>query len=392
MPWKETSAMDQRVRFIADWLSGDYRKTELCAAYGISRPTADKWLRRDAEGGVQGLEERSRAPHSHPHETAEAIRTMLVATKLRHQSWGPKTVMDYVRAARPAGQGPADSTAGALLKRAGLAKRRVRRLRVPPYTEPCRACQGPNQRWSADFTGDVRLGNGRRCYPLTRSDNCSRDLLLCRGVERPSDQAVSLWFEWGFREYGRPAAIRTDNGAPFASLAVGGMSSLSKWGIQLGIRPERIAPGTPSQNGRHERMHRTRKQAAPPQATLHLQQQPFDRFREQYNVERSHEAVARPPPGRGYRVSPRVYPGRVPRVEYESGLIVRRVRHNGEMKWQGGRIYVSEVLAKEPLGLRQIDDEPWEVRYSVHLLGFLDQRRKTLIPAQGWHGAQRKTV
>jgi transposase InsO family protein len=392
MPWKQASAMDQRVRFIADWLSGDYRKTELCAAYGISRPTADKWLQRYAEGGVQGLEERSRAPHSHPKETAEDIRTMIVATKLRHQSWGPKKVLDYLRAARPEVPWPADSTAGAILKRAGLVKRRVRRRRVPPDTEPFRACQGPNQSWSADFKGDFRLGNGRRCYPLTLSDNFSRYLLLCRGLERPSYQAVRPWFEWAFREYGLPAAIRTDNGAPFASLAVGGISPLSKWWIQLGIRPERIEPGKPSQNGRHERLHRTLKQAAPPQATLCLQQRQFERFREQYNGERSHEALARTPPARVYRVSPRVYPGRVPRVEYESGITVRRVRHNGEIKWQGDLIYISEVLAQEPLGLRQIDDERWEVRYSFHLLGFLDQRRKKIAPAKGWHGVQRKTV
>lgn len=392
MPWEQTSAMDQRVQFIADWLSGDYFKIELCTAYGISRPTADKWIKRYEQGGVRALEELSRAPYGHPNATAEEIREMIIETKLSRQSWGPKKVLDYLREKRPALYWPADSTAGEILKRAGLVKRRMRRHRVSPYSEPFSGCQGPNQIWSADFKGDFLLGNARRCYPLTLSDNFSRYLLVCRALEHPSYAAVRPWFEWAFREYGLPEAIRSDNGAPFASLAVGGVSQLSKWWIQLGIKPERIEPGKPSQNGRHERMHRTLKHDAPPQPTNQRQQQHFDLFQKQYNWERSHEALGRKTPGSVYRASPRRYPGKVPPVEYGSGMIVRQVRHNGEIKWHGNLFYVSQILAREPLGLKQIDEGQWEVRYSFHLLGFVDERMKRIVPAKGWHGANFKKM
>ena len=390
MPWEQTSAMDQRVQFIADWLSDDYCKIELCVAYGISRPTADKWIKRYQQGGVKALEERSHAAHSHPNATPNQIREMIIETKLSRQSWGPKKVLDYLREKKPQWDWPADSTAGEILKRAGLVKRRRHRSHVTPYSEPFGACQGPNQIWSADFKGDFVLGNSRRCYPLTLSDNFSRYLLLCRALEHPSYEAVRPWFEWAFREYGLPEAIRSDNGAPFASLAVGGVSQLSKWWIQLGIRPERIEPGKPSQNGRHERMHRTLKHDVPPQPTHKRQQHCFDLFLEQYDWQRSHEALGRKTPGSVYCVSPRRYPGKIPPVDYDAGIIVRRVRYNGEIKWHGDLIYVSQVLAHEPLGLKQIDEEQWEVRYSFHLLGIVDQRLKKVIPAKGWHGAKFK--
>ncbi len=388
MPWKETSVMDQRVQLLADWLSGDYTKRDLCEIYAISRPTTDKWIARYRACGVQGLEDLARAPHSHPNHTTEAVRAMIIASKLQHQKWGPKKVMDWLRRAQPHVAWPVDSTAGAILKRAGLVRPRVRRHRVAPYTEPFRDCAGPNQIWSADFKGDFVMGNGRRCYPLTLSDNFSRYLLLCHALECHNYAAVRPWLEWAFREYGLPDAIRTDNGPPFASLALGGISPLSKWWIQLGIRPERIRPGKPSQNGRHERMHRTLKEAVPPQANLRTQQRHFDPFLEEYNWERSHEALDRHTPGSVYRASPRPYPRKLPRIEYAAGITVRRVRQNGEIKWQGKHIYVSEVLAKEPLSLKPLGEDTWEVHYSFHLLGVLNLRTTTITPAQGWHGEQ----
>jgi transposase InsO family protein len=392
MPWKQTSAVDQRIQLIADWLSNDYTKSELCQIYRISRPTADKWLRRYRDRGVQGLEELSRAPHTHPNQTAQKLRAMIVQTKLSHQKWGPKKVMDRLRCEQPQLNWPADSTAGEVLKRVGLVRPRVRRHRVAPYSEPFGECRGPNHSWSADFKGDFALGNGRRCYPLTVSDNFSRYLLLCRAVERPSYEAVRPWFEWGFREYGLPQAIRTDNGAPFASLAVGGISQLSKWWIRLGIKPERIRPGKPAQNGRHERMHRTLKEAVPPQANLKAQQHCYNPFIQEYNWQRSHEALGRKTPGSVYHASPRPYPAKLPEIEYESGVIVRQVRHNGEIKWRGEFIYVSEVLAKEPLALTPLDNDTWQLRYSFHVLGVLDARTNKITPAEGWHGAKLKKV
>ena len=387
MPWKETCAMDQRVQFISDWLSGEYTKYELCEAYGISRPTGDKWIGRYAYQGVEGLAERSRAPQAHPNATPPWICQRIIETKLAHQSWGPKKVIDRLREVDPSTRWPADSTAGQILLRAGLVKPRVHRRRVPPDTQPFGDCRQANHTWSTDFKGDFKLGNGRRCYPLTVSDNYSRFLLQCRALEHPSGAAVRPWFEWVFREYGLPQAMRTDNGAPFASLAVGGLSCLSKWWIQLGIRPERIRPGTPSQNGRHERMHRTLKDAAiqPPRPTMRAQQRQFDRFVQEYNWERSHEALDRKTPGSQYRSSAQPYPTKLRPVEYTSEWTVRQVRHNGEIRWQGDLLYVSEVLAKEPIGLKQIDNALWELRYSFHLLGILDNRTRKIMPPTQWH-------
>lgn len=388
MPWKETCAMDQRVQFIANWFSGDYTKTALCDVYGISRPTGDKWIKRYELLGVEGLKECSRAPHTHPNRVPDAIRQQILDAKLAHQTWGPKKVMDLLRAKDPQERWPADSTAGEILKQAGLVRSRRRRRRVAPYTEPFGTCDRPNRVWSADFKGDFALAGGKRCYPLTISDNYSRYLLQCRGLARPTYQAVRPWFEWVFREKGLPEAIRTDNGAPFASLAVGGLSALSKWFIQLGIRPERIRPGRPGQNGRHERMHRTLKAAAvkPGRYTMAEQQLHFDAFVEEYNNLRSHESLARKTPVSCYAPSERPYPVKLKPVMYDDMVTVRGVRHNGQIKWKGRLLYVSEVLAKEPVGLTQIDNDLWELRYSFHLLGHLDEKAGIIVPVKGWHG------
>lgn len=388
MPWKETSAMDQRIQFIGDWLSGQFSKTGLCQCYGISRPTGDKWIKRYQRWGVEGLKELSRAAKYHPNAVDPALCERIVSYKLRHQRFGPKKVMDGLRREAPSVAWPTDSTAGEILKRAGLVEPRRRRRRVPPHSQPLAHCEGANAVWSADFKGDFELGNGRRCYPLTITDNFSRYLLQCRGLARPTRTEVQPWFEWVFREYGLPEAIRTDNGAPFASLAVGGLSRLSAWWIRLGIRPERIEPGRPDQNGRHERMHRTLKEAVvvPPAATLEAQQHRFNAFVAEYNAERSHEALDRRTPSELYTPSVRPYPVKLAPIEYGSEVTVRRVRHNGEIRWKGHLIYVSEVLAKEPIGIRPIDDFLWELRYSFHPLGVFDERTQQISPPNQWHG------
>lgn len=388
MPWKETSVMDQRIQFIGDWLSERYSKTDLCTYYGISRPTGDKWIKRYKQFGLDGLKELSRAAKYHPNAVAAELRERIIQYKLHHQHFGPKKVMDGLRREDPGVSWPADSTAGEILKRASLVSKRRRRRRVPAHSSPLAHCKSANTVWSADFKGDFKLGNGRRCYPLTISDNFSRYLLQCRGLERPTFAEVRPWFEWVFREYGLPEAIRTDNGTPFASLAVGGLSRLSVWWIQLGIRPERIMPGRPDQNGRHERMHKTLKAATvvPPAKTLQDQQRRFDKFVEEYNQERSHESLKRRTPSEFFMASTKSYPAKLAKVEYEPGTTVRKVRHNGEIKWKGSLIYVSEVLAKEPLGLNQIDEFHWEIRYGFHLLGILDERTNKINPPSSWHG------
>ena len=387
MPWKVTCTMNQRVRFIADYLKGDGTKKDLCMVYGISRPTADKWIERYQQQGPQGLYDRSRRPHQHPHTTGPEVAERIIKMKLAHLSFGPKKVMDRLRALDPDTPWPADSTAADILKRHGLVQPRRKRRRVPPDPRPLAACDAPAQSWSADFKGDFRLANGQRCYPLTLTDNHSRFILQCRALERTTTQAVKPWFEWVFREHGLPETIRTDNGPPFASLAAGGLSQLSKWWIRLGIRPERIRPGTPSDNGRHERMHRSLKAAAinPAASSLPAQQRRFDAFVEEFNWQRSHEALGRLTPGSVHAVSPRPYPARLPAIEYDRGVIVRRVRGNGEFKWRGRLLYLSEVLAKEPIGLVACANDCFEVRYSFHVVGVLNDRTHTLTPVRQWH-------
>jgi hypothetical protein len=190
-----------------------------------------------------------------------------------------------------------------------------------------------------------------------------------------------------FREYGLPEAIRTDNGSPFASVALGGLTRLSTWWIQLGIRPERIEPGKPEQNGRHERMHRTLNSGVHPiQGTVAAQQRQFDLWLADFNWERSHEALGRRVPGSVYGASHRPYPARLPAVEYGPEVVIRQVRHNGEIKWRGQLLYVTEVLKQEPVGLKQVDEDRWEIYYSFHLLGYLDDRTCTIQPPDRWHG------
>ena len=281
----------------------------------------------------------------------------------------------------------ADSTAGDILKRNGLVRPRRKRRHVPPDPHALVTCDAPAQSWSADFKGDFRLGNGQRCYPLTLTDNHSRFILQCRALNRMTTDAVKPWFEWVFREYGLPDSLRTDNGTPFASRAAGGLTQLSKWWVRLGIRPERIRPATPSENGRHERMHRSLKEAVinPPASSLAAQQRRFDGFVEEFNWQRSHEALGRQAPGSVHEVSLRPYPVKLPPVDYDSGVTVRQVRHSGEFKWRGRLVYLSQVLAKEPIGLVACDTDCWEIRYSFHLLGVLNERTSTITPAQQWH-------
>ena len=387
MPWKEMSTMDQRMQFIVDYFSGGYTKKGLCLYYDISRPTGDKWIERFQLHGVAGLREYSRRPRRHPRTTPPEMVERIVKTKLAHQSFGPKKVMDRLRALEPDQVWPADSTAGKILKRNHLVQPRRLRRRVPPDPRALVECKAPAQSWSADFKGDVPLAGGKRCYPLTITDNHSRFILQCRALGRPTTDAVKPWFEWVFREYGLPETLRTDNGAPFASVAAGGLSQLSQWWIRLGIRPERIRPAQPSENGRHERMHRSLKQAVmrPASRTLVAQQRRFDAFVEEFNWQRSHEALNRQTPASVHQPSPRPYPERLPEVEYPCGVTLRRVRRTGEFKWRGQLIYLSTVLAKEPIGLVPCDNDRWEIRYSFHPLGVLDEPTQKIIPAEQWH-------
>jgi len=388
MPWIETCVMHQRLKFIADYLESRYPLSELCRCYGISRKTGYKWVSRYEADGLDGLKDQSRRPHGHPHTTDARTREQIIQTKLAHQSFGPKKVVDYLRREQPTQAWPADSTVGEILKRAGLVKAKKRRARIGADSQPFQDCHQPNAVWSSDFKGHFALGDGTRCYPLTISDNDSRFILNCRGLTRTRESDVRPWFEWSFREYGLPDAMRIDNGPPFASLSLGGVGQLSKWWIKLGIKPERIEPGKPQQNGRHERMHRSLKAAvvSPPKYSMRAQQRAFDAFVMEFNVQRSHEALGRKTPAQVYRSASRRYPERIPDIAYDNGYRVRQVRQNGEIKWQGQLLYLSQVLAKEPIGFKQVEESLWEIYFSFYLLGMYDERQKRITSCRLWHG------
>lgn len=381
MPWRETCPMNERVQFIAAYLRGELKLTELCAAFEISRKTAYKLLNRYAAEGVAGLGDRSRRPHHCPTAVTEQVESAFVAARKQHPTWGPKKLRTLVARGYPGLKLPSVSTVGAILKRRGLSqpRRRMRRV-VAPYGQPFRGYDTPNAVWCADFKGHFKLGDATRCNPLTISDGHTRYLLRCEGLTKQREDMVREVFESAFREYGMPHAIRTDNGAPFSTMAVGGLSNLSVWWIRLGIVHERIEPGRPDQNGRHERMHRTLKAetAKPASANMVAQQLAFDLFRREYNNERPHEALEQQTPASLYVASNRLFPEVLPDPVYPEGMVTKRVTSSGMLHWQGCTWYVSWIVRDELIGIREIEDGRWLVQFGPVELGVLDKTKTRL--------------
>src|SRR5215467_5675498 len=346
MPWKASSVVDERARFVLEHERGLHTMTDLCEVFGIARETGYYWLRRYQQGGLEALRDQNRAPERHPNQTPERIEQAVLKLRRAHMNWGPRKLKRVLEREAPESSWPAASTIGALLAREGLVVPRKKRRRAPPYREPFASADAPNRVWCADFKGWFATQDGTRVDPLTITDAHSRYLLRCQQVAKTNGEQVRAIFEGVFRECGLPGAIRTDNGAPFASRAIAGLSRLSVWWMKLGIVPERIAAGHPEQNGRHERMHRTLKEetASPPAANPRAQQRAFDGFRREYNEERPHEALGMQTPGSVYTRSPRCYPARVPEPEYGSALQVRRVGLRGVISWKHQHVFVSETL------------------------------------------------
>lgn len=378
MPWSETTRMDERQRFIELLESYRFTMTELCESFGISRKTGYKWAERYVHEGVAGLEDRSRAPKRCPHATEARCVEALVEERRRHPQWGPRKLLDRLRRRHPGWSWPATSTAGAILKRHGLVQPRRRRSgRSGPLAKPEIQANRPNDLWSADYKGEFRLGNRRLCYPLTAMDHVSRYLLDCRARSSVAIAGAQPVFETLFRRFGLPRAILCDNGAPFASIqSPRRLSRLSVWWVRLGIVPIFTQPGRPDQNGCHERMHKTLKAetARPPRASVAAQQSRFDQFRHEYNTERPHEALEMDRPAEHYAPSPRTYPQTLPEPEYPGHYEVRRVRSKGSIRWRGREVFCSESLARQPLGLEEIDDGLWSVYLADLLLGRYDER------------------
>ena len=373
--------MDQKIQFIADWQLQNFSLTDLCQKYGISRPTGYKLLERYEQLGIEGLKEQSRAPKNCPHRTPKEILNLIIQEKLKNRKRGPRKIRAQLNRQHPGLDLPAISTISYWLKKEGLVEKRKKRLHVPAYTQPFNKCQTPNDVWSIDYKGQFYMKNNHVCYPLTVSDNYSRFLLGCKALAGPRYNPTRRYLEYIFREYGLPDAIRNDNGTPFASKCIGGLSRLSIWFIQQGIIPERIEKGCPQENGRHERMHRTLKNDVLNQKAKNYkeQQKIFDMFRHDYNSYRPHEALNDQVPSDYYKKSNRPYIEHPHPPEYGYEYKVRRVRQSGDIKLMGRMFYITELLAGQPVGLKEIADGIWQLQYSFYVLGSVDLRKNKII-------------
>jgi putative transposase len=388
MPWRELEPMEQRLELIREYESGLLTMTELIAQYGVSRKTAYKWLARYEQHGVAGLSDRSRRPHASPDATAAETMEAIIALRRRHPQWGAKKLLRVLRRRAPAIVWPARSTVCDHLKARGLVVPRRRRVPLPgPVRSSLTRPAAPNELWTTDFKGEFRTGDGYYCYPLTLRDAWSRFVLRCDALPGRTLADTRRCFEHAFAAYGLPARIRSDNGGPFASPGLGGLSQLSVWWIRLGILPERIAPGHPEQNGSHEQFHRVLKAhtARPPAATARGQQRRFATFCAEYNHERPHEALHDDTPAEHYQVSPRPWPRRLPTLEYPRHTEVRFVSSNGCVSWINDPLFLTTALAGQYVAFEEVDDGLWTIRFADIVLGRLDARHRRIHPIAAWY-------
>jgi transposase InsO family protein len=393
MPWKGVTVSEQRQRFLEDFKLNYYPVAELAERFGISRKTAYKWIDRFEEEGQSGYHEHSRRPASCPWQTEAAIVQELVDLRKAHPRWGPRKLLDLMHERNGQRKLPAVSTAALILARQGLARSRRRYRRAHPGC-PKTVPQGPNDIWAADYKGQFRLKDGGYCFPLTVSDLASRYVL---GVD--AHPAISLdrtikHFSTLFQAYGLPNRIRTDNGSPFASSALARLSQLSVWFIKLGIYPELIEPGEPQQNGIHERMHRTLKQDAtvPPAGSLRSQQQKFDRFREEFNEVRPHEALGMKRPAQVYQPSTRCMPKRIGLYDYPSHYLVRRVSRCGTIRVLRNQVFVSQTLNEDYVGLEEVDDGVYDLFFCFYQIGRYELQTNKIHDIVSRVGVSRRQV
>jgi transposase InsO family protein len=381
MPWKECSVMDERLRFVAQLLDGE-PMAQLCRAFGISRKTGYKIFTRYKEHGLEALTDRSRRPVRYANQLPPQVESLIVSLKREKPHWGARKIRELL-VRRLAGDVriPAKSTIHAVLHRHGLVKE-AGRPRHRATGTPLSTGAAPNDLWCADFKGEFKLGNGQYCYPLTVTDHASRFLLLCEALESTREDWAITAFEQLFQERGLPEAIRSDNGVPFASPnALFNLSKLSVWWLRLGIAIERIKPGQPQQNGRHERMHLTLKQEAtrPPGLNSLQQQARFDAFQQEFNTDRPHEALAMKCPAEVYSASTRPYNG-LPDVSYPFHDRDVLVTACGRICLHRKKINISTVLAGQRLGIKEVDEGIWIVSFMCYDLGYIDLEQRTLQP------------
>jgi putative transposase len=379
MPFKGADPVKARMRFVAMKEEGLFTHTELCERFGVTRQAGYDLIKRYEAEGVDGLKDRSHAPKRVPHRIAEEVAAVLLETRKAHPDWGPRTILAYLAGQHLELELPAASTVGDLFKRSGMVHPRPRR-RV--WRHPGRStitAKAPNEMWSVDFKGQFRTRDGQTCYPLTVADTHTRFLLGCNGLSSTGHQGAQQVFDRLFREYGLPGAIRSDNGSPFSSKAIGGLSRLNVWWTQLGIHHDRTEPGHPEQNGSHERMHRTLKRVTvwPPAADGVEQQARFDAFRAEYNHVRPHHALEMRTPGSLYRPSERTLPECLAGPEYPGHCIIRQVRANGIVHFRDRDLFLSEVLIGHHVAFEEIGDRLWSVYFYDLLLARLDERSFT---------------
>ena len=380
MPWKESSVMDERLRFVARLLEGE-AMTDVCRSFGISRKTGYKIFNRYKEHGLAALDDRSRRPMRYANQLPFQVENLIVEIKRGKPSWGARKIREIlVKRLDGNVRVPAKSTVHAVLDRHGLVKRTSNRRRNKAMGTALSAVNQPNALWCADFKGEFKLGNRQYCYPLTVTDQASRSILMCEALESTKEATAFTAFERLFAERGLPDAIRTDNGLPFASPnGLYNLSKLSVWWLRLGIAIERIKPGKPTQNGRHERMHLTlKKEACRPARMNTLQQQArFDEFVSEFNDERPHEALDMKVPSAVYEASSRPYQG-LPEIEYPLHDRDILVTACGRICMYRKKINISSVLAGQRLGIKEVDDGIWLVSFMSHDLGYIDLEQKTL--------------
>lgn len=383
MPWKTRSHLDERMHFISRAQSGE-KVTDLCKEFGISRKTAYKFMDRYKRHGPKGLHDVSRRPHHSPNETSDEIKALILETKRDKSTWGAGKIREWLLRKNPDLRIPSRFTVHEILHRYDLVTQRPRgRRKVSPtfFQTPARS-QSANDVWCADFKGQFRLGNHRYCYPLTISDHFSRFLIACESLEDTKGAGAQPIFEAAFSEYGLPEAILTDNGSPFASCGLLGLSRLSVWWMRLGIRLHRIVPGHPEQNGRHERMHLTLKleTTRPAGGNLLQQQEKFERFRETYNQERPHEALEMKTPSEIYQRSLRPFPKDLPTLQYPLHDATKLVGGNGTVKFGRLCVHLTDSLAYQPVGVREEDHGLWRISFMDLDLGLFDSDEKKFKP------------
>ena len=381
MPWKEVHVLDERLKFINLCLEKKHPLAEICREFGISRPTAYKFLQRYNDEGPAGLHDKPRAPHAHPNSVSPDIEEQILKAKTAYPTWGPRKLRAWLQKKYQACCWPAPSTIGEILKRNGLTRKSRLRRKASPSSALTRP-DGPNSVWTVDFKGWFRTKDGKKCHPLTIIDAHSRYIIRCQALSREDTDSAMPVFVGAFLEFGLPAVIRSDNGPPFASVAAGGFSRLSLWFLKMGIVPERIKPGHPEENGSHENMHRFLKAdiiVNSPSENLHGQQRNFDRFVREYNEERPHEALGYKTPSELYVPSSYRFPLAAPKFTYSKEYTLRSVHKDGSIRWKRKDIYISEVFRRETVGLLPIHDCYWKVYMGPVVVGVLDEGVKKFL-------------